>query len=120
MTTIITGVGSPGTSSGASGGRTLAFNNISTTPQQVIGSNPSRQKITFYNPGAVDIFIAQTVYQPNGSDVPLVPSISALGGTFLVYSNGGEMAIIGECQKPWQAFSASGTTNPLTVIESNV
>lgn len=120
MATIVTSVGSPGTTSGASGGRTLAFNNISITPAQVIGNNPARQKITFYNPGLVDIYVAQTVTQNTGSDAPLVPSPSALGGCFLIYSNGGCMSITGECQKPWQAFSATGASNPLTVIESNV
>lgn len=120
MTTIVTGVGSPGTASGASGGRTYAFNNISATPQQVIGGNPARQKVTFYNPGLIDIYVAQTVVQNTGTDIPLVPSPSAPGGCFIVYSNGGCMAIEGECQKPWQAFSASGSGNPLTVIDSNV
>lgn len=120
MTTIVTGVGSPGTASGASGGRTLAFNNISTTPAPILGSNPARQKVTFYNPGVNDAYVAPATVQNTGSDIPLVPSLAALGGCFIIYKNGGCISIQGECQKPWQAFSTSGTTNPLTVIESNV
>lgn len=120
MAKITTSVGSPGTVSSASGGRTYSFNNISTAPQQVIGANPARQKITIHNPGTIDIFIAPVYVQNGGSDSALVPSPSALGGCFLVYANGGTLVIDGECQKPYQAFSRSGSGQPLTVVDSNV
>ena len=120
MTTITTGVGSPGTISKASGGRTYAFNNISTTPQQVLGGNPARQSITVHNPGANDILFAPAYVQNNGSDVALTPSPSALGGCFRVFGNGGTIVLTGEVQKPYQAFALTGSTNPLTVIDSNV
>jgi hypothetical protein len=118
---IFTGVGSPGTLSVASGGSPLAFNNISTTPQQVLGGVAARRKITFHNPGTVDIFIAPvTVAGANGSDTPLTPTTIALGGCLRVYANGGTLEISGECQKPWQALAASGSTNPLTILVSNI
>jgi hypothetical protein len=117
---IITGVGSPGTVSAASGGYILAYNDIYSTPQQVVGQDPQRKKLTFHNPGANDIFIAPTVIQTTGSDVIFTPSPTALGGCFRVFANGGTLVIEGECQKPWQAFAASGTTNPLTVVVSHV
>jgi hypothetical protein len=120
MTTITTGVGSPGTINIASGGRTYAYNNISTTPQQVIGANPARQSVTFHNPGTVDIFIAPSYIQNTGSDVALTPSNAALGGCYRVYANGGTTVLTGEVQKPYQAFALSGSTNPLTVTGSNV
>lgn len=120
LATIITSVGSPGTVSAAGGGRTYAFNNLSTAPQPILGQNPQRQSITFHNPGSVDIFVAPAFVQNNGSDVALVPSPSALGGTFRIYANGGSLTIQGECQKPWQAFALSGSNNPLTVVDSNV
>lgn len=120
MTTINTNVGSPGTISTASGGKAYSFNNISTTPQQILGANASRQSITIHNPGAVDIFIAPAVVLVNGSDVALSPNPSALGGCLRVYANGGTFTITGECQKPWQAFAISGSTNPLTVFDTNV
>lgn len=120
MSRITTSVGSPGTVGSASGGRTYAFNNLSTTPQQVLGQNPLRQQITVHNPGAVDAFFAPATVQNTGSDVALVPSPSALGGCYRVYANGGTLVIEGECQKPWQAFSASSTNNPLTVTESSI
>ena len=118
--TTFTGVGSPGTLSLASGGKIYAYNALTTTPTQVAPANAARQKITFHNPGAVDIFIAPAYVQNTGSDVALTPTTGALGGCFRVYANGGVLVISGECQKPWQAFAASGTGNPLTVDDSNV
>lgn len=111
--------GSPLTIGGGSGQKIYAFNNLSTTPEQVAGSNPSRQSITFHNPGTVDIFIAPAYVQNTGSDVALAPTTGALGGCFRVFANGGSLTITGECQKAWQAFSASASGNPLTVMESN-
>jgi hypothetical protein len=118
---IVTGPGSPQTFSSASGGKVYAFNNISTTPQQVIAGNPNRQKLTFHNPGTVDIFVAPaTALNSSGQAVALVPTISLLGGCFRVFSNGGTLAIQGECQTAWQAFSASSSALPLTVMDSNL
>ena len=120
MTEITTSVGSPGTVSAASGGRVYAFNNLTTIAQQIVGANPQRQNITIHNPGTVDVFVAPMYVIVNGSDFPLTPTTAALGGCFRVYSNGGSLRIDGECQKPWQAFAASGVNNPLTVVDSNV
>jgi len=47
------------------------------------------------------------------------PSFSARGGAFLVYANGGEKMFQGECQGAFQAVAASGSNNPLTIVESN-
>ena len=120
MATITTHVGSPGTVSAASGGRVYAFNNINTSPQQVIGASSGRQSITVHNPGTVDIFFAPASVIVSGSDTTLTPSTGALGGCFRVYANGGTLVITGECQKPWQAFSASASSNPLTIMDSSI
>ena len=120
MATITTHVGSPGTVSAASGGRVYAFNNINTTPQQIIGGSSGRQSITVHNPGTVDVFVAPASVLVNGSDTTLTPSTGSLGGCFRVYANGGTLVITGECQKPWQAFSASATNNPLTIMDSSI
>jgi hypothetical protein len=120
MSSILTSVGSPGTVGSASGGRTYAFNNITTSPQQIVGPNPQRQSITIHNPGSVDIFVAPAAVIVNGSDVPLTPSLAALGGCFRVFANGGTLVITGECQKAYQAFAASGSTNALTVQDSSI
>lgn len=120
MTSIIANVGSPGTMGSAGGGRVYARNDISTTPAQIVGSNPQRQSIWVHNPGTVDCYVAPTVVQNTGSDAALTPGPGALGGCIIVYANGGSVLISGECQKPWQCFSATGSGNPLTVIDSNV
>ncbi len=101
----------------------LAFNNVGTSPAQIIGVNPNRKKITFHNPGTVDVVVFPlTVLQntPGGASVPLVPTTLALGGGFRVFGNGGEIAREGQAAKQgWQALSVSGGGNPLTVMEES-
>jgi hypothetical protein len=101
----------------ASGGKVVPFNNISTAPQVVIANNPMRAKITFHNPGSVDIMVAPTT-QANGQALTVSPTL--LGGCYRVYANGGDRVVEGECQTAWQAFSVTGSNNSLTVSESNV
>jgi len=130
MGIISTGPGSPLAFSSASGGKVYGYNNINeTTPTLVAYANPSRQKITFHNPGANDVFISPVNVQnvlgtapQNPADAVLVPSNAALGGCWRVYGNGGVLSIEGECQGAWQALgvTGSGTFTPLTVMESNV
>jgi len=120
--------GDSGTVAGANGGKTYGFNNITNAANVVVAqANPSRQKLTFHNPGPNDIFVSQTTIQGvlgtapvSPSDVPFTPTTALLGGTLRVFGNGGSLVVDGECQKAWQALAATGTTNPLTVIESNV
>lgn len=130
MGIISTGPGSPLAFSSASGGKVYGYNNINeTTPRLVANPNTGRQSITFHNPGTSDIFIAPSNVQnvlgtapTNPSNVALVPTNALLGGCWRVYGNGGVLVITGECQGGWQALSVtgSGTTNALTVMESNV
>lgn len=119
MGLLTTGPGSPLVIGGGSGQKIYSYNALNTTPAQVAPANPSRQQITFHNPGDVDVFIAPSYIQTSGSDAAFSPTTSALGGCFRVYANGGSLTIQGECQKAWQAFTASGTGKPLTVMESN-
>ena len=85
-------------------------------------ANTSRVKLTFHNPGTNDIFIAPVQIQTTGSNVAFNPSNAAIGGCIRVYGNGGQYTIEGECQGAYQAFAVTGagTTNPLTVIDTNV
>lgn len=117
---IISGVGASGTTNAASGGLIIAHNDINTIPFQVAATLPDRKQITFHNPGTVNIFVTQTTILNTGGDVAFAPTPTALGGCFLVFANGGSITIDGECQKAWQAFSASGSGNPLTVMQSRV
>lgn len=124
---IFTSPGSPGANAGANGGKTYGYNNISNVaPIVVAQANPQRTTITFHAPGTVDIFIAPVNVQNvlgtapvSPKDAPLVPTTALLGGTFRVFA-GGSLTLIGECQGAFQALANAGTTNPLTVIESNV
>lgn len=129
---ILGGVGASQTFSSASGGKVYGYNNINETTARVVApANPSRVKITFHNPGANDIFIAPVNIQntlgtspsgqTGGSDVALALTNAALGGSRRVYGNGGTLEITGECQGSYQALAVTGagTTNPLTVTDSN-
>lgn len=113
---IFSGVGSPGTVASASGGKVTPFVIPATAAVQAIAGNPQRVRITFHNPGTVNVYVAPTITATGGA---LNPTLSALAGTFIIFP-GGLLAIEGECQTAWQAFAASGTNNPLTVMESNV
>ena len=103
-----------------SGGKVYAYNNLSTTPEVVAPANQFRARLTVHNPGTVDAYFGPANVVNTGSQVPLVPTTSALGGCFIVFANGGEKTISGECQGVWQAFSASASGNPLTVVDTNV
>lgn len=130
MGIISTGPGSPLAFSSASGGKVYGYNNISEAgPRAVVNANPSRQSITFHNPGPNDIFIAPFLVQnvlgtvpTNPSNVPFNSFAAGFGGSWRVYGNGGTLVITGECQGGWQAIAVAGAgmTNPLTVMESNV
>lgn len=118
---IVTGPGGPQAFSSASGGKVYAYNALTTAPAVVAPANTSRIKITFHNPGSIDVFVAPAkVLNAAGSAVALVPTTAALGGCWRVFANGGTLEIAGECQGAWQAFSASGTGNSLTVMDSNI
>lgn len=117
--TIIASTGSPQAIGGASGGKIYAYNAIGNVLNVAVAPvNPSRQRITFINPGAtVTIYISPTT-DANGAT--LTPTTAALGGTVPVIA-GGFVTIDGECQCAWQALAASGgAVNPLTVMDSNV
>lgn len=129
MGLISTGPGSPLAFSSASGGKVYGYNNINETTARVVAqANTQRQKILFHNTGANDIFVAPVNVQnilgtapTTPSNVPLVLTNAALGGSFRVYGNGGVLALEGECQGAWQAIAATGAgaTNPFTVMDSN-
>lgn len=122
MGIVITGPGSPLSIGGGSGAKIYRYNNFGATLGVIVPANPQRQSVTFYNPGAVDAYIAPMVAFTSASapaPVALSPSLGALGGCFIVYANGGSLKLTGECQGAWQAFAASGG-NKFTVVDSNV
>lgn len=123
---FIAGVGSPGSVGPTSGGKIYAYNNLGTSPQVVAQANQSRQSITFHNPGSNDVVVFPSQVQglntapATPTNQTLTPTVSALGGGFRVYGNGGQLTLSGECQGAWQALATTGSNNPLTVMETNV
>lgn len=120
---VVSIVGGPQANASASGNKTYAYNNISTAFAVVAPANVNRRKLVFHNPGSVDIFVAPTeAYASVSAAAPtsLIPSVSSLGGCWRVFSNGGTLTLEGEIQGPFQAASASGSGNALTVMDSNI
>ena len=132
---FIAGIGGSGAVGPTSGGKVYAFNNMGTSPQVVAPANSKRTQITFDNPGAVDIVVFPCQVQANNptwtsgssldsntsiSNTALVPTTTSLGGGYRIYANGGTRTFSGECQGAWQALSISGSSNTLTVTDSNV
>jgi hypothetical protein len=113
MAQIIAFVGSPGTISGANGGKVWAAN-PGNTGTQVLASNTARQSIIFHNPGPTNVFVYPMLNATGGANSPTNINPS---GSFLVMP-GGLLTVSGECQGSWGAFSASGTGD-LSIMESN-
>lgn len=101
----------------ASGGKVSKVSTLTTTASTVAAANPNRRKIVFHNPGTIDCYIAPAI-DANGAALTL--ALGNLGGSFLVFANGGTLTVEGECQGAWQGISASGSDNPLTVMDSNI
>jgi hypothetical protein len=114
---FVTIAGGASAFSSASGGKVSKVSTLGTSPITVAVANPSRKKIVFHNPGTIDVYVAPTI-DANGAALTI--ALATLGGSFLIYANGGTLSIEGECQGAWQALSASGSNNPLTVMDSNV
>lgn len=111
-------VGAPGAQSTANGGKVTGFNNINNASGTIVAAaNPSRQSITFHNPGANDTYVYPVT---NAVGAPNAPTLAAPGGAFRVFGNGGSLTISGECQQQWAALNLIGSSQPLTVMESNV
>jgi hypothetical protein len=96
--------------------RITPVNSVGTSPSQVIGNNSQRVAIKFHNPGTVNVYCYSSQVTP-------APSLSALGGTYVVYPGadytieGGNVITISAVNGPWFALSASGSANPLTITE---
>lgn len=118
---IATGPGGPQAFSSASGGKVYAFNNLdAVTAVTVAPANTNRQKIIFHNPGTNNVLVFPALVQTSGSSAAAAVTVAAPGGGFLVYGNGGTLEVTGECSGAWKALAASGASNALTVMDSNI
>jgi hypothetical protein len=99
----------------------IAVNNLGTSVAPVIGSNPTRKKLTFHAPGGNDIIVFPTTALQNiagGGSVTLSPNLTTLGGGFRVFANGGDRVVQGRlARQAWQALAIAGTNQPLTITE---
>lgn len=95
------------------GGAVTAVNNVTTTGAQVLAANSARINLSFHNPGNVNLFVYPLV---NALGTTNAPTLSALGGSFVVFP-GAYFAVVDTTNGAWGAFAASGTTNPLTILE---
>lgn len=119
---IISGVGASGTVSAASGGKVYGYSAL-TVLAQVAPANPQRRKITFHNPGPVDILVSMTSILASVSATTVTaftPTTAAYGGSFRIFANGGSLTVDGECQQAWQALTSDASAGQLTVMDSNV
>jgi hypothetical protein len=107
-------VGDPGI--GATGSKVWPINGLGTALTPLVPGNPYREFIQFSNPGTVTVYVAMAT-DANGN--PLAPSIGSLAGAFAVMP-GATFVVSGECQLPWSGFAASGSSNSITVRESNI
>lgn len=119
---ITSGVGASGTVGPASGGKVYGYSAL-TTLVPVAPANQARTKITFHNPGPVDILVSMVSIMATvaaSGRTTLTPTTAAYGGSFRVFGNGGTLIVDGECQLAWQALTVDGTAGQLTVVDSNV
>ena len=94
-----------------------AVNTLGTSPVQVIGANPARQQITFHAPGSNDIYVFPTQVLVGGANSTLTPSLSSLGGGFRIFAGGDRTISAPAACQAWQALAASGSNQPLTIME---
>jgi hypothetical protein len=111
---IISGVGSPGTVSTATGSKITAAT-VGTVGAQVVALNAARVSISFHNPGSGNVFVYPVT---NAAGAPNNPSNASPAGAFLVMP-GAQLTISGECQLAFGAFAANAGSQ-LTIMQSNL
>lgn len=80
----------------------------STTSTAVIGANPVRRKLMFFNPNA-----AVTIWL-----TPAPSTASKGGGSIPLFSGSGPYVVEGEnVNAGWNAIADSGSNNGLTILE---
>lgn len=93
-------------------GGTLGFS-LGTAPTVLLNANTQVQKVTFHNPGTIDILVCQAT-DANGN--ALVPG--ANGGSWRIFP-GGLLIFTGNgAGAGWLGVAASESGNPLTVAVS--
>lgn len=83
---------------------------VGTSSTAAIGTNANRRGLRFYNPGTVELYICPANQAAvAGQGIPILPGggpVDMIGdGELLNYNSG------------WNAIAASGSNNPLTILE---
>ena len=89
------------------------INTLSTTIMVVIASSVIRHGIVFHNPGTVNAYVFPTA-------IATAPTTALVGGSFIIDPGGTvTFAAMGfaNVNAGWSGFSASGSGNPLTILE---
>lgn len=98
------------------GGVTTGLNNVSTTAAQVIAASNNRKKLTFHNPGTINLLIFQKL-NADGSAQSCTFASPGGGWIVLPYSM---LEITGDAAGgAWMAVAASASTNGLTITASS-
>jgi len=94
--------------------RSLGFNNIGTTATAVLSTSSIRHGLIFHNPGtAANIYVFPT-------PITTTPTTAALGGALLIATTASVVlspSLFPNLNAGWSAFAATGSANPLTIIE---
>ena len=83
---------------------------LGTASSQVIGANPARRGLRFFNPGTVKLFICPAnIPAVIGQGIPILPGAGPLDmigdGKLINYNSA------------WNGIAAAGNNNPLTILE---
>lgn len=89
------------------------INSLSTTASVLIASSTTRHGLVFHNPGTISAYVYPTL-------TSAAPTTSSVGGSFIIYA-GGTLAfpssMFPNVNCGWSGFSASGSSQPLTIVE---
>ena len=89
------------------------INTLNTVGTSVLGTSSVRQGLIFHNPGTTNIYVYPSL-------ASAAPTTTAAGGSFLIFP-GGTLSFSGEefsnINCGWSAFSGTGSSQALTVVE---
>jgi hypothetical protein len=93
--------------------RAIGFNSITTTAALVLSNSTMRHGLVFHNPGTANLYVFPTA-------ITTSPTTAAVGGAFIIYPGGTlpfSPASFPNVNCSWSAFSATGSSQALTIVE---
>lgn len=89
------------------------INSLSTTASVVIAASTTRHGLIFHNPGTASVYVYPTL-------ASTAPTTASVGGSFLILPGGTlefPPSIYPNVNCGWSAFSGTGSSQALTVVE---